>query len=92
MLKNSYGRFMQSYELLPKLGFKPGHHLPPEGFGPTEVDGVTFICEPATSSRVNSYGRTISSSKHRLFYLCSCKKWIPCGRASQHMKGKSHLR
>jgi hypothetical protein len=90
MLKNSYGRFMQSHELLPVLGFKPGCHLPPEGFGPMEVQGVTFICEPATPARMGKYGRLISSSKHRIFYLCSCRKWIPAGRAGQHFKGKSH--
>jgi hypothetical protein len=90
MLKNSYGRFMQSHELLPVLGFKPGSHLPREGFGPMEVQGVTFVCEPANPSFVNTYGGTVSSSKTRLFYLCSCRKWIPCGRAGQHLKGKDH--
>lgn len=91
MLKNQWGRYMQSHELLPVLGFKPGGHLPKEGFKPVEVEGVLFYCEPAGEPRVNSWGRKIGASKHRIHYFCkACRKWVPFGRAYQHNKGRQH--
>jgi hypothetical protein len=79
MLKNQRGHFMQGWELMPILGFNRGGHLPPEGFGPIEVHGVTFKCEPALGG------------KHRVKYFCiPCRKWIPYGRAGQHVKGAKH--
>jgi hypothetical protein len=90
MLKNGNGWFLQSYELMPLLGFQPGSHLPSEGFEPRMINGVTFKCEPAKAPRYNGNGRRVKVSKHRLFYLCTCMKWIPTGRASQHLKGKVH--
>lgn len=81
MLMNKYGRFMQSHELMPVLGFKPGQHLPKEGFEQKMVNGVWFQCDPATGA----------SSKHRIHYLCdACLEWIPYGRAGQHNKGRDH--
>lgn len=81
MLRNKYGRFMQSHELMPALGFRRGEHLPKEGFDPIEVDGVMFTCYPATGA----------SSKHRIHYLCkACGKWVPFGRATQHNRGRVH--
>jgi hypothetical protein len=90
MLKNDYGRFMQSYELLPLLGISRGGHLPPEGFDPVEVQGIIFKCEPSMAPRYRN-GRRVKSSKHRVFYLCKdCTRWIPFGRAGQHRKGRQH--
>ena len=91
MLRNERGRFLQSHELLPKLGFKPGGHLPVEGFGPVCVDDVLFYCEPAAGHFDVMTGKKVKSSRHRIRYLCkACRAWIPFGRASQHNKGKSH--
>jgi hypothetical protein len=91
MLRNSRGQFLGASELFPLLGFKRGGHLPSEGFEPREVDGVMFRCDPAHESKVNSWGRTVGSSKHRIHYLCkACDKWIPYGRAHQHVKGREH--
>ena len=75
---------MQSHELMPVLGFKRGGHLPAEGFGPVEVQGVLFFCEPAQVG-------PRKSSKHRIKYFCkACKTWVPFGRAGQHNKGRQH--
>lgn len=91
MLKNKYGWFLQSYELMPLLGFKPGAHLPDGGFNPRDVQGVMIKCEPAKAPRYNSSGRRVRVGKHRLKYLCvDCDKWIPTGRAGQHRKGSKH--
>ena len=94
MLKNRYGRLMQSYELFPLLGIPAGGHLPKEGFGHREVQGVLFKCEPAMAPRYyERHGRMrkVKVSKHRVFYLCvECSRWIPFGRAGQHRKGKEH--
>jgi hypothetical protein len=91
MLKNQYGRYMQSHELLPLLGFIPGHHLPPEGMAPISVQGVMFMCTPADGLYDTFQGKKVKSSKHRIHYLCeACDKWIPFGRAGQHNKGKEH--
>jgi hypothetical protein len=94
MLKNQYGRFMQAHELLPLFGIPSGHHLPKEGFGIREIQGVQFMCRPAAEPRTyERYGlqRKVKVSKHRLFYLCKeCRAWIPYGRAGQHVKGKEH--
>lgn len=74
MLKNERGRFLQSYELMPLLGFKRGAHLPLAGFGPTEVQGTNFLCRPAKPGE----------RKHRLLFECKCLRWVPFGRANQH--------
>jgi len=81
MLRNQWGRFMQSRELLPALGLRPGRHIPAEGFGPTIVGGTIFCCEPAGRNR----------RLHRIFYRCeACERWLPFGRAGQHEKGREH--
>lgn len=91
MLKNQRGWFLQSYELLPLLGVPAGGHLPKEGFGPVEVQGVRFMCRPALAPRLRPDGRIVKVSRHRLVYLCeACQKWIPTGRAYQHRKGRVH--
>lgn len=87
MLRNSRGYFLQSHELLPKLGIK--HKLPKAGFDPIEIDGVTFKCLPAAEPVIVKSWFTgkegpKKSSKHRLLFLCTCDKWVPCGRAGQH--------
>ena len=90
MLKNQHGWFLQSYELLPLLGLKPGHKLPEGGFGPKEVMGVTFICKPARAPRYHN-GKRVKSSAHRLYYHCkACNRMVPAGRAAQHNKGLKH--
>lgn len=73
MLRNQWGRYLQSHELLPLLGIR---RLPIEGFHEREIQGVTFRCEPARSG----------SRHHRVKYLCTCGRWIPYGRAGQHSK------
>ena len=74
MLKHN-GYYLHAYQLLPKLGFSPGGHLPPEGFPERLVEGVQFRCLPATPGR----------RKHRIEYRCAtCDRWIPYGRAGQH--------
>jgi hypothetical protein len=82
MLKNANGWYLQHHELYPLLGVE-GAKLPANGFGPREVQGVTFICRPASGD-----GR---QSPHRLFYLCKeCNRLIPFGRADQHKRGRKH--
>ena len=84
MLKNKNGWFMQTYELYPALGIEHGK-LPPEGFGPREVQGVTFVCLQAPEPGPRK------SSKHRLFYHCDvCDRLVPFGRAAQHNGGRGH--
>jgi hypothetical protein len=91
MLRNEWGRYMQSHELMPKLGFKRGGHLPKEGFGPMVVDDVMFMCEPADGLYDHMTGRKVKSNKHRIRYLCkTCRVWVPFGRAGQHDKGRNH--
>lgn len=91
MLKNEHGFFLQSHELLPKFGLPADGHLPPEGFGPRVVDGITFICRPAPEPKFRSDGRKVKVSKHRIFYHCdACRRYIPAGRAYQHRKGREH--
>ncbi|HEY7416893.1 MAG TPA: hypothetical protein VH593_17030 [Ktedonobacteraceae bacterium] len=93
MLRNSWGRFLHSHELMPLLGFKPGAHLPVEGFAPVVVQDVMFMCEPANGLMDASTGRKVKSSRHRIRYLCKeCGAWIPFGRAGQHVKGREHKR
>lgn len=83
MLKNKNGWFLQTWELYPLLGLKPGAHLPPEGFPQREIQGVQFKCNPAGNG-----GRR---GPHRVFYLCEdCDRWVPFGRAGQHRKGREH--
>lgn len=76
MLKNAKGRFLQSHELMPLLGFTYGQHLPKEGFPPRELQGVMFKCLPAKPLRKG----------HRLLVLCGCGRWMPFGRMGQHAK------
>lgn len=75
MLKNARGRYLQSHELMPLLGFKPGEHLPRQGFQLT-VQGVVFVCNDA------------NNGKHRISFVCKCKRLIPFGRAGQHINSK----
>jgi hypothetical protein len=72
MLKNQWGRYLQHHELYPKLGIE-GTILPKEGFT-KEIEGVLFRCTPA------------NGGKHRIQFECKCGKWIPFGRAGQHLK------
>ena len=90
MLRNKHGWYLQHHELYPLLGIE-GSILPAEGFGPREVQGVTFICRPAGETKVRWDGRKVKVSKHRLFYLCkACDRLIPFGRAFQHKQGREH--
>jgi hypothetical protein len=74
MLRREHGWFLTASQMLPKLGFRKGGHLPPEGFPPREVEGVMFRCLPATPGR----------RKHRIEFKCLCEAWVPYGRAGQH--------
>jgi hypothetical protein len=83
MLKNKNGWWLQSHELMPLFGLNAGAHWPQEGFGPTEVQGVLFKCEPASGKG--------HCSTHRIKYLCvDCKRWVGTGRVAQHRKGREH--
>lgn len=73
--------FVHHHELYPLLGLRRGQHLPPEGFPFREVQGVKFMCLPATGAR----------SKHRILYICeACGRAVPFGRAAQHNRGAEH--
>lgn len=75
MIKNERGRYLNHFELMPLLGFEHGAHLPKEGFAPIKVQGQNFDCLPA------------NGGKHRIRFECQfCLKWIPFGRAGQHLK------
>lgn len=78
MLRNNYGRYMQSSELMPVLGFKRGGHLPHDGFAPTKVNGTWFQCLPKAQVKTNK--------SHRLLCFCRCGRWVPFGRYGQHIK------
>lgn len=80
LLAQTWGDYPHTHELLPRLGFKAGQHLPADGFEPRNVDGVWFKCEPINPPQAN--GRR--TSKHRLFYLCDCGAWVSAGRSMQH--------
>jgi len=92
MLRNERGYFLDSPELMRKLGFKPGEKLPDEGFGPVVVEDVMFMCEPSAGLYDIHKGKRVRSPRpHRVRYLCkACRSWVPCGRAAQHNKGKEH--
>ena len=92
MLKNERGWNLQHHELYPLLGLKSGSHLPDEGFGPVEVQGITFVCRPAGRPTKRRWdGTWAKPCKHRIYYLCEvCERWIPFGRAGQHRKGTEH--
>src|SRR5688572_22568597 len=82
MLKNERGRYLQSHELMPILGFKPGGHLPKEGFPPRRVEhngqSAMFVCYAASGKG--------NRSPHRLKVMCEvCAKYIPFGRFGQHI-------
>jgi len=70
--------FMDHYDVSRLLGKNPGNHLPDDGFELVH-NGVTIKCEPI----VRVPGK--KSSKHRVFYYCACCKFIPLGRAHQHL-------
>lgn len=79
MLRNYHGWFVQHNELYELLGLNPKRHLPDEGFEKTIRVGrrvVTYRCEPATAE----------SKGHRVKFLCDCGRWIPFGRAGQHLR------
>lgn len=85
MLRNKYGRYLQSHELMPLLGFERGGHLPREGFICRTVDlpdgqRAHFMCTPEAR---HANGR--KSSQHRILVMCKCGMWIPFGRAAQHI-------
>lgn len=65
-------------------------------FGPCNVliHDVFAKYEPLTSEPANVYLKVTKShkaapsentSKHRIFVLCGCDKWIPIGRLAQHI-------
>jgi hypothetical protein len=83
MLRNARGRFLQSHELFPLLGLKPGVHLPDIGFT-KDVQGVTFICDPVMAPTIKPDGRKVKSSRARIRYICTCLAFVPYGRAGQH--------
>lgn len=77
MLRNHRGHFLQHHELYPLLGIEGrAKRLPDAGFETTIRVGlraVTYRCDP------------IGSPGHRLRFLCDCERWIPFGRAGQHL-------
>jgi hypothetical protein len=77
MLRNSRGHFLQHHELYPLLGIEGrAKRLPDAGFEKSIRVGlraVTYRCDP------------IGSPGHRLRFLCDCSRWIPFGRAGQHL-------
>jgi len=79
-LKNKNGWWMQHHEIYPLLGLRVGQHLPPDGFDRV-VNGLRFICEPASET---------PRRPHRLFVQCTCDRLIPFGRIGQHIKGRQH--
>jgi hypothetical protein len=81
MIRNKYGRYVDHYEMYELLGLNPKAHLPKFGFRKAIRVGervIEFICEPARTDERNS-------SKHRIKFQCDCGRWIPFGRASQHL-------
>lgn len=83
MLRNEYGRFVQHHELYPLLDLKRGAHLPDEGFMKSLRVGlrvVTYKCEP------------IGVPGQRVKFACDCGRWIPFGRAGQHLRACSAYR
>ena len=70
--------FMDNRDVQEMFGKKRGNHLPDEGFEIVH-NGVTIKCTPKTPFN----GR--KSSKHRVHYFCACCKFIPLGRAHQHL-------
>jgi len=84
MLRNIYGRYVNHRELYPLLGLDPNGHLPRAGFQTKTLSRgdrtVFFKCEPTNYDP--GQGRT---SAHRVKFLCDCRRWIPFGRAGQHL-------
>lgn len=78
MLRDKNGYYIDHRTLYPLLGLNKGSHLPRDGFTQV-VQGVTYRCDPI----VQADGK--KSSRHRLRFLCNCDRWIPFGRASQHI-------
>ena len=70
--------FMDNRDVQNLLGKNRGNHLPDQGFELLH-NGVTIKCDPIQRTP----GR--KSSKHRVHYFCACCKWIPLGRANQHL-------
>jgi hypothetical protein len=77
MLRNSHGYFLQHHELYPLLGIEGrAKRLPDTGFERTFRAGlrtVTYRCDP------------IGAPGHRVRFHCDCGRWIPFGRAGQHL-------
>lgn len=83
MIRNRYGRWVNQPELYELLGLKPGAHLPPGGFDKTLRVGrrvVEYRCEPESGEP----GRR-AAKPQRVKFLCDCGRWIPFGRAGQHL-------
>jgi len=71
------GRTLHSHKMMPLLGLKPGGHLPVEGMGTRDINGVmVYVLAKFRSGR-----------HHRIIAICpACKKHVPFGRMGQHVK------
>jgi hypothetical protein len=82
MIRNSYGRWVNQPELYQLLGLSPTAHLPKEGFEKALRVGqrvTLYRCEPAGEP-----GRRVGKPQ-RVKFQCDCGRWIPFGRAGQHL-------
>lgn len=82
MLRNQWGRYLQHHELYPLLGI-PGSTLPDAGLYKAIRTGlrvVEYTCTPVGVSASSS-----PRGGHRLKFRCDCGRWIPFGRAGQHL-------
>lgn len=83
MIFNSRGRQVNWNELYPMLGVY-GAKLPSEGFTRAIRVGsrvVEFRCDPALAPAGRRAGKP-----QRVKFLCDCGRWIPFGRANQHLR------
>ncbi len=84
VFKDARGQMMHSWQLREKLGLPT--KLPPHALPDFWCEGVVFRVEarPDKGHWLGS-GRKVKSSTHRLKFYCQCGKWVPCGRAHQHI-------
>lgn len=77
-LTTASGHTMHNSELMKLLGLRPGGHLPAEGLGAHEIQGILVWVRPLSEMQP---GRR----RHRIVALCpGCKTIVPAGRLHQH--------
>ncbi len=85
MIRNSRNQYVHWHELYPLLGLNPKEHLPREGFEKeVEYNGrvVKYKCSPASTINPGVRG----GKPQRVTFECDCGRWIPFGRAGQHIR------